>query len=392
MRRIILTIFVLLGGMASLFIYSGIKQEQEFQQLMTEGDQALKNNETLLAIESYSGALALKPDSMVVFLKRGETYQRHGDLTTATRDLLMAEQLDPTETRAHELLGDVSYDLQYYDDAIEHYSKYVQLDDGNPRVLYKLALAHERTGRFQEAIPLLRLAIELDSQFPEAHYLLGLFLLEQDSLEEASASLRYAVELSPGFLKAREALAFAHRTVGDRREEFRQLDALAALDQNRPLRYVTRALALARAGQTQLAILALGRAAEEHPDQLEIYSAIGKVWLEIAETNNDNGALIKALEALLLLPTTNASSLDLTLLGRAHHLNGDTESAKISFRQATERFPLEIQAFIHLAELEEQDNNWQEGNRLRSLHQVLTINPREHSLKSKLYQSTENSH
>ena len=239
MRRLFLALLVLLVGMAGVFVYTGLTREREFQRLMAEGDQALQNGQTFLAVEAYSGALALKQDSMVVFLKRVETYQQHGDLPAAVRDLSMAGRRDPTSTRPYERLGDVSYALEQYDDAIKHYAEYVRLDDGNPRVLYKLALVNERAGQGSQAIPLLHRALELDARFAEAHYLLGLCLREQGLLEEARAALLHAIDLSPGFLQAREALAHVHHTLGHRRAEFRQLDALAALDQDHPERHVT---------------------------------------------------------------------------------------------------------------------------------------------------------
>ena len=376
MRRLLLALIVLFVGMVGVFVYTGLTREQEFQRLIAEGDHALRDDQTFLAVEAYSGALALTPDSMVVYLKRGETYRQHGDLPAALRDLSMAARLDPTATRPHERLGDVAYDLKRYDDAVKHYTEYVRLDAGNPRVLYKLALVSERAGLVSRAVPLLRQAIALDVRFSEAHYLLGLCLREQGRLEEARDALQSAVDLSPGFLQARDVLANVHSALGDRRAELRQLDALAALDQDHPERHVTRGLAYARAGQTELAVLALGRAAEEHPDQPQVYAALGKVWIEIAESGDDRVALIKALEALLSVPTTSASSETLTLLGRALALDGDIEGAKVAFRQATDRFPLEPQAFIHLARLEEREQNWDEGRRLRLSYGALTAEPR----------------
>ena len=110
MYRLLLALLVLFVGMAGVFVYTGLTREQEFQRLIAEGDQALRDDQTFLAVEAYSGALALTPDSMVVYFKRGETYRQHGDLRAAFRDLSMATRLDPTATRPHERLGDVAYD------------------------------------------------------------------------------------------------------------------------------------------------------------------------------------------------------------------------------------------------------------------------------------------
>ena len=217
MRRSILGGLVLLAGMAGVFVYNGVATEEEFQRLIAKGDRAGAAGQGFAAIEAYSGALALNPDSMAVYLKRGETYHAQGDHQTARRDLLMAAQLDPSATRPHERLGDVSMALDAFDDAAEHYGQFVRLDDQNPHVLYKLALARQGSGRIARAVPLLRQAIALNASLGEAHYVLGLCLREQGRLEEARAALEQAIELSPGLLQAREALSVMHRARGDRR-------------------------------------------------------------------------------------------------------------------------------------------------------------------------------
>ena len=372
MRRFIVGCLVLLVGMAAVFAYQGAAREREFQHLITVGDQAALDGQPFLALEAYSGALALDPNSMAVHLKRGETYQRQGDLRNATRDLLMAARLDPVATRPYERLGDVAFALEEYEESITHYARYVRLDDQNSQVLYKLALANERDGRVNRAVLLLRQAIAIDPDFVEAYYVLGLCLREQERLEAARDVLIDAVELSPGFLQAREALATVHRSLGERREELRQLDALAALDRTHPERHVARGLAYARSGQTEMAVLALGRAAEDHPDQPQVYAALGRVWLEIAETSADRAALRKALEALHSVPTVAASSETLTLLGRALILDDDSDGARAALGTAVTRFPVDPAAFLHLAWLEESDRNWDAARRLRRSHRTLT--------------------
>ena len=372
MRRFIVSCLVLLVGMAGVFVYQGATREREFQQLITEGDRAALNGQPFLALEAYSGALALDPTSMAVHLKRGETYQRQGDFRNAIRDLLMAARLDPAATRPYERLGDVAFSLEEYEESITHYARYVRLDDQNPRVLYKLALANERDGRVNRAVLLLRQAIAIDPEFAEAHYVLGLCLREQGRLEAARDLLIDAVELSPGFLQAREVLATVHSSLGEHREELRQLDALAALDRTHPERHVARGLAYARSGQTEMAVLALGRAAEDHPDQPQVYTALGRVWLEIAETGADRAALRKALEALQSVPTASASSETLALLGRALLLDDDPDGARAALDVAITRFPVDPAAFLHLARLEESHRDWGAARRLRHSHRVLT--------------------
>ena len=372
MRPFILGCLILIVGMAGVFVYNVVEREREFQGLIAEGDRAVLDGQPFLAIEAYSGALALAPDSMAAHLKRGETYQRQGDLPNATRDLSMAARLNPAAPRPYERLGDVAFALELYDESMAHYTRYVRLDDQNPQVLYKLALASERAGRVNRAVPLLRQAIAIDPDFAEAHYVLGLCLREQGRLEAARDILSHAVALSPGFLQAREVLAEVHKALGERREELRQLDALTALDRTHPERHVTRGLAYARSGETEMAVLALGRAAKDHPDQPQVYAALGRVWLEIAETRADRVSLRKALAALQSVPTATASSETLTLLARALILDDDPEGARAALGEAITRFPIDPAAFLQLAWLEEGERNWGEASRLRGSYRVLT--------------------
>ena len=109
-------------------------------------------------------------------------------------------------------------------------------------------------------------------------------------------------------------------------------------------------LAYARLGRRDAAVLTLGRAAERHPDSTIVYTALGRVWLEAAERDDDRVALSKALEALApVAGQPNATSDTLTMYGRALFLSGSTTTAERVLRRATEQFPVEPVAFTYLA-------------------------------------------
>jgi len=217
-----------------LFAWYAVHQEREFQRLIATGDSALAQDETFGAIEAFSGALALKRDSMLAHLKRGDTYRRRGDLDAALRDLREAAALDPAAPRPIELLGDVNAALGHYERAADYYRAFTQLDDRAPRVLYKLALAHYRNGQPERAIEPLRSAVGIDDRFAEAHYLLGMCLRDQSDDAGALRALTRAVDINVAFAAAREELAALYERAGRRREAIEQLEALAALEPARP--------------------------------------------------------------------------------------------------------------------------------------------------------------
>jgi tetratricopeptide (TPR) repeat protein len=347
-------------GLAALMVgvvlaWYAVRQEREFRRLIAAGDAALAADQTYGAIEAFSGALALKGDSMLAHLKRGDTYRRRGELTAALRDLREAAILDPSAPRPVELLGDVNIAMGRYPRAAEHYRTFIALDDRSPRVLYKLALAYYRNGQAQDAIGPLRSAVAMNDRFAEAHYLLGMCLRDRGQNDEAQGALTRAVEINPAFTAAREELVDLFERAGRRQDALDQLEALAALEPARADRLVGVGLAYARWGRTDAAILTLGRAAERNPDQPAVYTAIGRVWLDAAERRNDRVALSKAIEALApIAATATASSEALALYGRAMLLSGDARSAERLLLQAASRPPVDPETFRHLADASQQ--------------------------------------
>jgi tetratricopeptide (TPR) repeat protein len=351
MKRTLALVFVVSVAVVGLVLaWYAVRQEREFRRLIALGDASLARDQTYVAIEAFSGALALRPDSMVAHLKRGDTYRRRGELSAALRDLRDASGLDPSATRPLELLGDVNVALGRYLRATEHYRRFIALDDRSPRVLYKLAVAYHRFGQTASAIDPLRQAVAIDDRFVEAHYLLGVCLRDRARVDEAQRALTKAISLNPAFSAAREELADLYASISRPRDSIEQLEALAAIEPTRADRMIGVGLAHARMGRTETAILTLGRAAERYPEDPAVYTALGRVWLESAELHNDRVALGKALEALQLpAGRVSASSETLALYGRALFLFGDAEGAQRMLQLATARFPVEPVAFRYLS-------------------------------------------
>ena len=347
MKRVIAAL-VVLGGLAAgaILASQSVERDREYRRLIDDGDQAMSRGQTFVAIEKYSGAIALKDGSMLAYLKRGEAHQRRGDapdtLGAALRDLRAAAELDPGSTRTLEKLGDVNLQMRRYANAAENYEAYIRLDDQAPAVFYKLALASRGDGRLTRAISALQRAVALNPNLHEAFYVLGLCQRDREQLSDARVAFERAVALSPAFMPAREELADLHRLQGRSREEIDQLDALYALDPVKPERLVAVGLAYLRSGNRELAVTRLGQAAERFPDYPGVYAALGQVWLTAAEEGRDPSDLRKALEALEPVASqSTASSETLGLYGRALMLAGQTARAEGVFKRAAVRFPID---------------------------------------------------
>ena len=105
---------ILVAGLA-------LRKDLRFKDLVARGNRALTADQTVAAIEAFSGAIALNQDSMVAHLRRGEAYRKRGEIEAAIRDFRTAIHVDPSAVRPAELLGDVNYELGRFPMAVEAY-------------------------------------------------------------------------------------------------------------------------------------------------------------------------------------------------------------------------------------------------------------------------------
>jgi tetratricopeptide (TPR) repeat protein len=382
-KKVIAGIVVAAGLVAAgILATQAAQRHRDYYDLISQGDEALTQGQTFVAIEAYSGAIALKPDSMPAYLKRGEAHQRRGDtpemLGAALRDLRTAAALEPGATRTLEKLGDVNFQLRRFANAAENYEGYIQIDDHSAEIFYKLALASRAEGRLTRAISALEQAIKINTNFHQAHYVLGLCLKDRDELPDASAAFGRAIAISPAFIPAREELVDLYRLQNNTRAEIEQLEALFALDPARAERLIAVGLAHMRAGNRDLAVVTLRRAAELFPETPGIFAALGQVWLEAAEQGGDPSDLRKALEALEPVATqSSASSETLGHYGRALMLAGEQARAELVFRQASQRFPTDPDVLPHLATVAQKLGHLQDARDALVRYSILVDEDRE---------------
>jgi Tfp pilus assembly protein PilF len=113
-RTLLVSVFVILTAAGAAVAYHTAARERDYRALLARGDAALRDDQTYVALEAYSGAVALRPDSMLAHLRRAEAYQRRGEVDEAARDFRTAAALDPTATRPLDELGDLMCQRQRF--------------------------------------------------------------------------------------------------------------------------------------------------------------------------------------------------------------------------------------------------------------------------------------
>lgn len=328
-------------------------RESRYRQLLEAGERALRSGDTYVAIEALSGAIALRPDSMVAHYRKGEAYREQHRDTEAIRDLLEAVRLAPNAPQPVRALAELYDGRGEPAAAAEWYREADRLKRDDPGLLYALALARYRAGNPAAAVEPLRRALALNDSIGEAHYLLGLLLRDTGDVLGATEALENAVRVAPSMIPVREELADLFRSAGRLDDEKAQLQALTTIDPSVD-RQIAVALAEMRNGQIDLALATLTEAGGRSSTDSRVLLARGRVNLTAADQYRRRGAAAIALRDIEhALGGTVRRSEGLALFGRALYLSGQDEESVRILREAVATTPVQRQAFAFLADASE---------------------------------------
>ena len=165
------------------------------------------------------------------------------------------------------------------------------------------------------------------------------------------------------------------------RDEIEQLDALHALDPNKPERLIALGRAHLRAGNRDLAVMTLGRAAESFKEYPGVYAALGRCGSKPRKNAETPSDLRKALEALEpVAAQSTATSETLGMYGRALALAGRHAEAEAMFRQASQRFPTDPEVLPHLASVAQRLGHLDEARQALIKYSVLVDEDRQEAV------------
>jgi len=204
---------------------------KEENQYLVQGGVHLSEGKYDLAIENYTLALDIAPDSYVAFFQRGVAYKKAGDFVSAINDYKKAQKVNPRITikdgclfdniaNAYHQLGDfkiaISYhdkalklspnnpfiinnrgltimEMKNYDGAVKDFHRSLELlPEGNPALL-NIGTALSLNGRYKESIKYFDQAIQ-KYQMPKHYALRGLTYVDLGDIDKACSDLIYALK------------------------------------------------------------------------------------------------------------------------------------------------------------------------------------------------------
>jgi tetratricopeptide (TPR) repeat protein len=154
---------------------------------------------------------------------------------TARKDLERAISLNPKSYQAHYLLGYVLARFNDVDGAIGEYRTAIELQPGQPRTYYQLALAlgikQDQAGEEHA----LEQALAEDDHYAPAHCEIGKILIDENRLADAVSHLNAAIQYNPSSEEAYYLLVRAYARLGEKDKSNAMVKRLIAVKKaNRP--------------------------------------------------------------------------------------------------------------------------------------------------------------
>jgi type IV pilus biogenesis/stability protein PilW len=157
----------------------------------------------------------------------GNAYLRQGDYTTALKELLKAEAMDPKDPHVQDSLGIIYSAKDRLEEAIEHYRKALSLKPDYASARNNLGSVYLIQKKWDEAIsclkPLTRNLLFASPQLPL--YNLGWAYYNKHDYKMAEKYYQKALDMAPGYARALWGLGKIDIDTGKLHEAQRQLEA-----------------------------------------------------------------------------------------------------------------------------------------------------------------------
>lgn len=202
----------------------GCSTDEQAQQRATiylrMGYQNLQQGDPTSALRELLQAEKLNPKDPEIQFALGWAYSAKGRFLQALEHFRQTLVLDPKFTEAHNAMGATYIDLGKWDEAIQEFETVLKdllyMTPFYP--LNNLGWAYYKKGARRKAIEYYQKAVAMKPDFGLAYYNLGLAYTDEKQTEAAIAAMRSALAQDPAFWKAHFQLGLLYFNSGKREE------------------------------------------------------------------------------------------------------------------------------------------------------------------------------
>ncbi|HBT51688.1 MAG TPA: hypothetical protein DEA49_06210 [Petrotoga sp.] len=190
----------------------------------------LNNTDFEKAKEFLDKAGKIYPDYRLHFYT-GLYYKKLGNLELAELHLKQSLKEKPNFAYGYYELGNLMYERNIYDEALEYYSKSVELEKDFTLGFLKMADVYMENGRFEEAVSLLQKCIEIDNKFVPAYERLGVALNMLQRYKDAHKVHQKALEIDSDRYEIYYNDAHSLARLGNHNEAIKALEKAVSLNE-----------------------------------------------------------------------------------------------------------------------------------------------------------------
>ena len=213
----------------------------------------------------------------------------------------------------------------------------------NSSVLFNIqGAAHVGFKRYDDAIDCFSKAIQIDPSYAAAHNNMGSAFAERGDLDRAVVSYSRAIEINPLLAQAHNNLGSARRATGDTRGAVESFRYAIEIDPSYAAPHNNLGRALHSMGKMNDAIRHFRKAIQIKPHDADAYNDMGLAQNEAGRVDD---AMSSFLQALKIKPDYVAAY---TNLGNAQKIIGDEEKAIATFHKALSINPKHAESYNSL--------------------------------------------
>ncbi len=211
-------------------------------------------------------------------------YKKQGDLAVLPIFPNQAlKEKAKEDTREYFNLGYASYEKKDYSQAIEFYSKAIELDPKYTNAYYNRGLAYYDKGENDKAIEDNIKAIELNPEYADAYISRGLAYKNKGEYDKAIQDYTKAIDLDPKYALAYNNRGIAYKNKGEYDKAIQDYTKAIELNPKYALAYNNRGIAYYNKGEYDKAIEDYTKAIELNPKYTNAYYNRGLAYYDIGE-------------------------------------------------------------------------------------------------------------
>ncbi|HSV30871.1 MAG TPA: tetratricopeptide repeat protein [Atribacteraceae bacterium] len=257
----------------------------------------LKQKKYREALNSYTAALALKPDSLEALANRGNAHYFLGEYDQALSDYTRSIKIKPTLSTAYNNRGFTFMTMGHLTEAIDDFSQAVQYDPHLSEAYYNRAEAYSEKGEVTLALADYEQARKLNPADKDVLFRRASLLLKSENQQElALADLNEFIENNDAHPQARYLRGLFYFEQGEYQKAIDDFTRVIALNPSSFRSFYRRGLCQAEQGEYQKAIDDFSRTIGLNPGYFQAFYRRGSLWLEVKEHEQASADFSRVIE------------------------------------------------------------------------------------------------